>query len=131
MGIYENLKKGHKTGITKYINEICRKQSFMHNFDITADKLDTIINVYGFDNVLINMALDSTDNEDEKVEFESKIRELMERGFIDFANQEPTPKQIYFYVELCLNRGELPQKIMKNWIIAKEINRLKGLGSND
>lgn len=124
MDIYKDVKKGHKTAITKAVNNLCREHVFSSGWDITHEDIEKIVAEASKD-YFVRLVYNSYATKEEKEAFIEDIRKKAINGFEEFEAKEPTPKQIYYYVNLCFEVGEKPKTIMSNKAIFLEISRLK------
>lgn len=124
MSVYKDVKKGYKIGITQAVNENVRTHVFENGWILEDDNVLKIL-----DNVLFEYSarvVDSLmDSQDKKIMFRQELCQKIIDSYEEFARKEPTPKQIWYYVNLSLEVGEHPTPIYNNKAMFKEIDRLK------
>lgn len=113
MELYNSIKKGHKVAISKDINGVCREYFWIHEqFNEEEEAIEWCLDKI-YRNYFLRL-LHNRITEKEQLELREYITERTISSFTDFSNQEPTMKQIYFYVSLCVELGEVIKPIYTN-----------------
>ena len=125
---YDTLETWEKRSLTTSMNDICRDHVMSKGWgeELTDEQYHfKVMNIIATNRHIFNADRMSYYSGTELSGIINELTERLKGKFKTYGAKEPTPRQIYFYVDLCLRAGESPQHILSNSAIGREITRLK------
>lgn len=125
---YDSLETWEKRSLTNAMSDICRDHVMTYGWGapLTDEQyhlkamslMATLPQIFHSDRM-------SSYSGSELGQIIDELATKLKGRFRTYGSKEPTPKQIYYYVDLCLKAGEAPRHILSNFEIGQEITRLK------
>jgi len=122
--IYKDAKKGYKIAISKAVNTAVKTHVFKDGWVLDYGSMNKMVDEV-FTDYFVKIVNGSLNSTEDKAIFRGELAEKIELSYHEFSIQEPTPKQIYYYVHMCIEAGEIPRSIWDNKTMFLEIRRLK------
>lgn len=128
-GIYECLSRKIKIEIGKEVNQLCREYVFKNGWDNVYDEdvIESLVNTLsknGRYSIYTSAVFRGIKDEDSINEFKEFLHNKIVEAFKKFGTQNATPRQIYYYIQLCEEVGERHRVLTINKEIHTEIDRL-------